>query len=351
MDANSRFDLVGTSPQFRKTVAQIQRMASIDATVLIAGETGTGKEVAARAIHYGSERAHKPFVPVNCGALAESLVESELFGHERGAFTDAKTASIGLVGQAAGGTIFLDEIDALTAKAQAALLRFLQDRTYRRVGGGGLLQVDVRVLVASNADLDGLARERRFRQDLLYRLRVLSLRLPPLRERPGDGVLLARNMLKRLSHQYRTHARELHADGEDFIRRYAWPGNIRELENVIHREFLMSDDVALRLRETREELMPGDVAAEASGPVSDSMPASVRVSASTSGPMAIGDDSIPFKDAKARAVAEFERSYVREMLARAGGNISQAARLSNQERSAFGKLVRKYRLGGEGQVA
>lgn len=353
MDANSRFDLVGTSPQFRKTVAQIQRMASIDATVLIAGETGTGKEVAARAIHYGSERAHKPFVPVNCGALAESLVESELFGHERGAFTDAKTASIGLVGQAAGGTIFLDEIDALTAKAQAALLRFLQDRTYRRVGGGGLLQVDVRVLVASNADLDALARERRFRQDLLYRLRVLSLRLPPLRERHGDGVLLARNMLKRLSHQYRTHARELHADGEDFIRRYAWPGNIRELENVIHREFLMSDDIALRLRETREELMPGDVAAAATDPVSDSTPASLLVSASTStsGPMATGADSIPFKDAKARAVAEFERSYVREMLARAGGNISQAARLSNQERSAFGKLVRKYRLGGEGQVA
>lgn len=347
MDANSRFDLVGASPQFRKVVAQIQRMASIDATVLIAGETGTGKEVAARAIHYGSERAHKPFVPVNCGALAESLVESELFGHERGAFTDAKTASIGLVGQAAGGTIFLDEIDALTPKAQAALLRFLQDRTYRRVGGGNLLQVDVRVLVASNADLDGLARERRFRQDLLYRLRVLSLRLPALRERPGDGVLLARNMLRRLSHQYRTHARELHPEGEDFIRRYDWPGNIRELENVIHREFLMSDDEALRLRETREELMPGDVFQAGAGVV----PAPAPIAASPPAPTVVDADCTSFKDAKARAVAEFERSYVREMLARAGGNISQAARLSNQERSAFGKLVRKYRLGGEGQVA
>jgi len=353
MDANSRFDLVGASPQFRKMVAQIQRMASIDAAVLIAGETGTGKEVAARAIHYGSQRAHKPFVPVNCGALAESLVESELFGHERGAFTDAKTASIGLVGQAAGGTLFLDEIDALTPKAQAALLRFLQDRSYRRVGGGSQLQVDLRVLVASNADLDALARERRFRQDLLYRLRVLSLRLPPLRERPGDGVLLARNMLKRLSHQYRTHPRELHADGEDFIRRYAWPGNVRELENVIHREFLMSDDEALRLREAREELMPADAPARASAGASPEASIEAPIEApieASCRPMAANAVCTPFRDAKARAVAEFERSYVREMLARAGGNISQAARLSNQERSAFGKLVRKYRLGGEGQV-
>jgi DNA-binding NtrC family response regulator len=320
-------------------------MASIDATVLIAGETGTGKEVAARAIHYLSERAHKPFVPVNCGALAESLVESELFGHERGAFTDAKTASVGLIGQAAGGTIFLDEIDALTPKAQAALLRFLQDRTYRRVGGGGLLQVDVRVLVASNADLDEMARERRFRQDLLYRLRVLSLRMPALRERPGDGVLLAHGVLKRLSHQYRTQARHLHAEGEDFIRRYAWPGNVRELENVIHREFLMCDEEALRLREAREELMPGDIAPAASVSAVEPAPMPAPMQAAAEAGCA------PFKDAKAKAVAEFERTYVREMLARAGGNISQAARLSNQERSAFGKLVRKYRLGGEGQLA
>jgi DNA-binding NtrC family response regulator len=357
MDANSRFDLVGASPRFRKVVTQIHRMASIDATVLIAGETGTGKEVAARAIHYLSERAHKPFVPVNCGALAESLVESELFGHERGAFTDAKTASVGLIGQAAGGTIFLDEIDALTPKAQAALLRFLQDRTYRRVGGGGLLQVDVRVLVASNADLDEMARERRFRQDLLYRLRVLSLRMPALRERPGDGVLLAHGVLKRLSHQYRTQARHLHAEGEDFIRRYAWPGNVRELENVIHREFLMCDDEALRLREAREELMPDDIATAASvlgtGSATEpaSMPADMPVAVPAPMQAASEASCAPFKDAKAKAVAEFERTYVREMLARAGGNISQAARLSNQERSAFGKLVRKYRLGGEGQLA
>lgn len=329
MEAFSRMNLIGSSPQFRKVVEQVSRMAGLDATVLVAGETGTGKEVAARAIHYLGARCDKPFVPVNCGALAESLVESELFGHERGAFTDAKTASAGLIGQAAGGTIFLDEIDALTPKAQASLLRFLQDRTYRRVGGGGLLKVDVRVLVASNADLDALARERRFRQDLLYRLNVLTLRLPPLRERAGDALELAREVLARLIHQYRTGARRLHAEGMDFIRRYPWPGNVRELENVIHREFLMSDEEELRLRDARAMLMP-ETQVESAEP-----------------PATAERDFRPYRQAKADALAEFERDYVRRALSRAGGNISQAARISQQERSAFGKLVRKYRLDAE----
>ncbi len=331
MEEHSRFNLVGSSPQFKKVVAQIHRMAALDATVLVSGETGTGKELAARAIHYLSPRADKPFVPVNCGALADSLVESELFGHERGAFTDAKTASAGLIGEAAGGTFFLDEIDTLSTKAQAALLRFLQDRTYRRVGGGGLRQVDVRVLVASNADLAELVQKRQFRQDLLYRLNVLSLHLPALREREGDAAVLAHEVLKRLSHQYRLPLKRLHAEGLDFIQKYRWPGNVRELENIIHREFLMSDDAELRLRESREELM-NDVPGETS--------------------IEVDVCNQAFRDAKANAVAEFERNYVREMLARTGGNISQAARLSNQERSAFGKLVRKYQLGGfEGRVA
>lgn len=329
MEDHSRFNLAGSSPQFTKVIDQIHRLAKLDATVLIAGETGTGKELAARAIHYLSARSDKPFVPVNCGSLTESLVESELFGHERGAFTDAKTASAGLIGEAAGGTFFLDEVDTLSAKAQAALLRFLQDHTYRRVGGGGLRQVDVRVLVASNADLVDLAQKRQFRQDLLYRLNVLSLHMPALRDRQGDAAVLARTVLQRLSHQYRMPLKQLHADGLAFIQQYRWPGNIRELENIIHREFLMSDDAELRLRESRDLLM-GEVAEEACGDGIDH----------------------PFRDAKANAVAEFERSYVRAMLARTGGNISQAARLSKQERSAFGKLVRKYKLGGfEGQVA
>ncbi|MFZ2753201.1 MAG: sigma-54 dependent transcriptional regulator [Lysobacteraceae bacterium] len=321
--------MLGSSEQFQKVLAKIHKLAALDATVLLSGETGTGKELAARAIHYLSSRADKPFVPVNCGALAESLIESELFGHERGAFTDAKTAANGLIGEAAGGTLFLDEVDTLSPKAQAALLRFLQDRTYRRVGGGTLRQVDVRVLVASNADLSELVQKRQFRQDLLYRLNVLSLHLPALRDREGDAAVLARAALQRLSHQYRLPLKRLHAEGLAFIQHYGWPGNVRELENIIHREFLMSDDTELRLRESCEALM---------GPVVPQVDSD-------------GTDA-PFRDAKANAVAEFERSYVRAMLARTGGNISQAARLSKQERSAFGKLVRKYKLGGfEGRVA
>lgn len=331
MEDHSRFNLVGSSPQFMKVIAQIQRMAKLDATVLVAGETGTGKELAARAIHYLSARSNKPFVPVNCGSLTDSLVESELFGHERGAFTDAKTGAAGLIGEAAGGTFFLDEVDTLSAKGQAALLRFLQDHTYRRVGGGGLRQVDVRVLVASNADLAELAQTRQFRQDLLYRLNVLSLHMPALRDREGDAAVLAQEILQRLSHQYRLPYKQLHAEGLEFIQQYHWPGNVRELENIIHREFLMSDDAELHLRESRDELTN-----------EGSHEASI-------GGVDVGQ---AFRDAKANAVAEFERNYVREMLARTGGNISHAARLSKQERSAFGKLVRKYGLGGaEGQVA
>lgn len=326
MEGLSRFNLIGSSPQFQKTVAQIHSMARLDATVLVNGETGTGKELAVRAIHYLSARSDRPFVPVNCGALSESLVESELFGHERGAFTDAKNASAGLIGEAAGGTLFLDEVDTLSPRAQAALLRFLQDRTYRRVGGGTLRQVDVRVAVASNADLRCLAEARLFRKDLLYRLNVITLHMPPLREREGDAEVLARAMLQRFSHQYRLPLKRLHAEGRDFIERYPWPGNVRELENVMHREFLLCEESELRLAESRAELMP----------------------ASAMPPRDAGKGELPaFREAKARAVAEFERNYVFAMLSRADGNISRAARLARQDRSAFGKLVRKYGIGHE----
>jgi len=318
MDDLWRCNLIGSSPQLESVRFQIRRLAGVDATVLIEGETGTGKELAARAIHYLGSRCDKPFVPVNCGALSDTLVESELFGHERGAFTDAKQPSEGLVGQAIGGTLFLDEVEALSSKAQAVLLRFLQDHTYRRVGGSNLRQVNVRVIAASNWDLDEMAQARLFRRDLLYRLNVLTLRIPPLRDRAGDGAELARSFLTRLSHQYGAPEKRLHSDAIAFIERNPWPGNVRELENVIHREFLMCDGDELHLGET-------------------GAPPPMAQPGATSG--------ANFREAKAQAVKEFERRYVQDLLARTRGNISRAARIAGKDRSAFGKLVRKHGFG------
>lgn len=315
MNDFSRFNLIGSSHQFQQACAQIRKLARVEATVLIAGETGTGKEMAARAIHSLGERNSSPFIPVNCGALAESLIESELFGHERGAFTDAKTASPGLVSEADGGTLFLDEVDALSNKAQTALLRFLQDRTYRRVGGGAMRKADVRVIVASNADLELMVERRQFRRDLLYRLNVLVLRMPPLRARQGDASELAKVFLARLSRQYEVPLKLFHPDAIRFMEEYDWPGNVRELESAILREFLMSEGTELRLGDV-EERPAGSICHE--------------------------DEMAPFKAAKARAIARFEQRYVHDVLQRSNGNLSKAARLAGQDRSAFGKLARKY---------
>lgn len=312
-------NLLGSSPQFQQACALIRKIAKVDATVLIEGETGTGKEVAARAIHYLGSRSGKPFIPVNCGALPETLIESELFGHERGAFTDAKAAAPGLVSEANGGTLFLDEVDALSLKAQAAILRFLQDKTYRRVGSGITRQADVRIIVASNAKLEKLVELRHFRRDLLYRLNVLMLRMPALREREGDALELARAFLLRLSHQYRVPQKTFHPEVLELISQYNWPGNVRELENIVHREFLMCDGGEVRLN-----------------------PAEISESK-------LVDQEIDFKSAKARAISDFERRYVQEVLQRSDGNLSLAARLAGQERSAFGKLARKHTTGAPAQ--
>ncbi|HUA80966.1 MAG TPA: sigma 54-interacting transcriptional regulator [Dyella sp.] len=314
--------LLGSSPQFAHVVAQIRRIAKFDVTVLIGGETGTGKELGARAVHYLSARAAQPFVPVNCGALADSLVESELFGHERGAFTDARHAAPGLISEAEGGTLFLDEVDTLSLKAQASLLRFLQDRTYRRVGGTQTRHTNVRLIAASNANLEELVKTRHFRRDLLYRLKVMPLVMPPLRERGGDVIQLARVFLERLNRDYQgqTPTKQFHPDLLAALKRYSWPGNVRELEHFIQREYLMCEGAVLNAA------LPQDKPAAADE--------SDRYNA-------------VFKQAKARVVADFERSYVASLMAQARGNISRAARLAGQDRSAFSKLVRKYRLASQ----
>ncbi|MGS1002213.1 sigma 54-interacting transcriptional regulator [Burkholderia glumae] len=317
MNQCSRLNMLGSSDIMEAVRRQIEKIAGVDVPVTVLGETGTGKELAVRAIHYLSGRRQAPFVPVNCGALPEALVESELFGHERGAFTDAKLVSDGLIGEAEGGTLFLDEIDALGLKAQAALLRFLQDGSYRRVGGTRIRQADVRVVVASNADLAALAETRQFRRDLLYRLDVVMLRIPPVRERGGDVVELAEAFLDRLRTRYAKPGMRLHEDSYPHLRSHAWPGNVRELENAVHRAVLLSEDGFVRLG--------GAAGAADSEGIAH---AAAR----------------PLKSGRAAAIASFEIDYLRRLLAEADGNLSQAARLAGEERSAFGKLVRKHGL-------
>ncbi|HEY7509118.1 MAG TPA: sigma-54 dependent transcriptional regulator [Vicinamibacteria bacterium] len=316
---------IGLSPAFAHARALIRRFAGCTATILLQGETGTGKELAARAIHYLSDRQGFPFIPVNCGALPDSLVENELFGHVRGAFTDARDTQAGLVATAEGGTLFLDEIEALSPKAQVVLLRFLQDRTYRPLGARAPCLSNVRIVAASNAALADLVKSGMFRQDLLYRLAVLAIHLPPLRERPGDAILLARHFIAHFARQYKRPAAELTPASMEALDAYTWPGNVRELETLIHRAFLLADGAALEIRPPT-----------AAGPAPT---ASEGGRAAGHFPFELG-----FRRAKAMVVAEFEREFVVRALATSGGNVSAAARLIGKERRAFGRLLRKYSI-------
>jgi DNA-binding NtrC family response regulator len=320
-DQRAQLNLIGESPAFLAALDLITKFAACDVTVLIQGETGTGKELAARAVHYLSNRAGRPLVPVNCGSIAESLIENELFGHARGAYTDARAAATGLIAEAEGGTLFLDEVEALPLRAQASLLRFLQDRTYRTLGGRGLRTADVRIVAASNIELEECVRRGTFRSDLLYRLRVLHVTLPPLRERADDGVLIANAFLDRLSREYRKPPKRLDADSASWIRAQPWTGNVRELENLIHRQFLLTEGAVVRL----DNLPAGESAGETS----------IATSARA---------GFLFREAKARAIASFERAYISDLLSVTRGNVSQAARLSGKERSTFGRLIRKHGL-------
>ena len=241
IDKASMFEeIVGTSRPLKAVLSRIAKVAPTDSTVLITGETGTGKELIARAVHKRSQRSARPFVSVNCAALPPTLVSSELFGHEKGAFTGATQRRLGRFEMADGGTIFLDEVGELLPDTQAALLRVLQEREFERVGGGQPIQVDVRVIAATNRDLNAAVANGTFRQDLLYRLNVFPIEMPPLRERKDDILMLVEYFVQRYANRAGRNIRSIDQKTLDLLQSYDWPGNIRELQNVIERSIILS---------------------------------------------------------------------------------------------------------------
>jgi DNA-binding NtrC family response regulator len=307
---------VGESRPFLRIVHKIWGFAHTDAAVLITGETGTGKELVAQAIHYHSPRQGKPFIPVNCGALPEHLVENELFGHAKGAYTDASTPETGLVAEAEGGTLFLDEVDTLSMAAQVKLLRFLQHHEYRPLGSSQSKVADVRIIAATNADLTQQVQRKQFREDLYYRLNVLSLHLPPLRERLEDIPLLAAHFLRRYGKHHGRGALRFAADTLQKLAAYAWPGNVRELETVVQRAVLLASSSVLQ---------PDDI----------ELPGASQSAVSVAGSL---------RTAKARIIEQFERTYLMHLLSTHQGNITQAAKQAGKDRRTLQRLLHKYDL-------
>ena len=306
--------LVGESPAFLAEVNKIPLLARCNASVLVSGETGTGKEVCARAIHYLGLRGGKPFIPVNCGAIPTELVENELFGHERGAFTGARDSQAGLIQEADGGTLFLDEADCLPLLSQVKLLRFLQEKEYRPLGSAKSCRADVRIIAATNADPEEAVRAGKLRRDLYYRLNVVPVVLPPLRERRGDIPLLARHFLSKYAAEYDSPVADFSPEAVRLLVSYDWPGNVRELEHVVVRSLVLCPHAVIR---------EADVAVPHASPTA--LPES-------------------FRRAKDRVIAEFEKSYVERTLLMNQGNISRAARAAQKSRRAFWELIRKHRI-------
>ncbi len=308
--------LVGQSPTFVAAVERIAPLAACDANVLITGETGTGKEVFARAIHHLSPRAGNAFVPVNCGAIPTELVENELFGHAAEAFTSAAHSRAGLIREAEGGTLFLDEIDALPAAAQVKLLRFLQEKEYRALGSTEVRRADVRLIAATNARVEEEVEHGRLRRDLYYRLNVLPLVLPPLRERGEDVLVLAQHFLARHAADAGRPVPQLTQGARQALLEHDWPGNARELEHAMERAVLLAGSGG-RVGPAEMQLCGGG---------------------GKQTPLA------PFKQAKDEAVARFEQRYLERLLLAWRGNISRAAAAAGKNRRAFFELIRKHHI-------
>ena len=327
-DPAAMSSMIGDADAMRRLKSLIQRYAHCDASVLIEGETGTGKELVARELHYASARRDKPFVPVNCGALPDALLEAELFGHRRGAFTDARSSEQGLVEYARGGTLFLDEVDSLSTRAQTTLLRFLQSGEFRVVGERPVRVADVRVLAATNCALLGAIEQGRFRRDLYYRLSSLQLTLPPLRERGGDLQLLAQHLLAETVARNGLPASRWQADALRALAHHSWPGNVRELENVILRACVHAPEGDIGLEELAMAAPEIWQTTAARRPVGKPLPAEESV--------------LSFADAKQHAIERFEQVYLTQLMARTDYNVSHAANLAHTERRHLGKLLKRH---------
>jgi two-component system, NtrC family, response regulator AtoC len=315
------YNIIGKSRAIQGVLDMIQKIAQSDAsTVLIQGESGTGKELVARAVHANSSRADKAFMAINCAALPENLLESELLGHEKGAFTDAKSQKKGLLELADGGSVFLDEIGDMPYPMQAKLLRILEDKTFKRVGGVKDIQVDVRIISATNQEIKSLMMENKFRKDLYYRLQVVPIYLPPLRERKEDILPLARHFIEIFNLEFRKNVKEISEKAREFLIRYDWPGNVRELKNVIERAMILESEDILLLEHLPVELVGGLLPAAS--------PAASSINIPTEG----------------MSLEKVEEELVKQALAVAGGNQSKAADLLGVQRDAFRRRMKKFGL-------
>jgi two-component system response regulator AtoC len=321
-----RFDnIIGRSPCMEAVFQMIERVANTDSTVLVLGESGTGKELVARALHYNSRRANMPFVAVNCAALPEHLLESELFGHRKGAFTGAAFDKVGLFQHADGGTIFLDEVGSMALGLQSKLLRFLQDKELRRVGDTSTITVDVRVVAATNEPLQKKLKEKAFREDLYYRISVIPIELPPLRERRDDIPLLVNHFLQKSAERQSTTPPKVPTEVMNVLKFYHWPGNVRELQNALERACALCDDNALRLRDLPERILESAVAAGAvlnpDGTASADTETVGKVESVVSSVRPFRP--IPLKD----YLHQQEVLYIEQTVDHAGGNRARAAEL------------------------